>query len=65
MNPQNNQEERKFIITENLATAVLQYLAKRPYEEVFPLIAGLQRLDLFQAPALDKDKNKDSENRVE
>lgn len=35
---------KNYIIREDLAQAVLNYLAGRPYQEVFPLVAGLQGL---------------------
>lgn len=37
-------EEKQFSIGEELAQAILSYLATRPYQEVFRLIAALQQL---------------------
>jgi hypothetical protein len=37
--------KRKFIIEEKLAQDILEYLASRPYREVFELIAALQRVE--------------------
>ena len=36
--------EREFVISENVAQAILEYLASRPYREVFELIAALQSI---------------------
>ncbi|MBN7755497.1 hypothetical protein JYP46_01555 [Nitratireductor aquimarinus] len=35
---------RKFVIDENLAQAIADYLAARPYREVAQLVAGLMAL---------------------
>lgn len=35
----------RLVIDQALAQAVLNYLARRPYAEVFELIAALQRLE--------------------
>ena len=37
-------ENKQFIIKEDLANGILQYLANQPYKEVFPFIKGLQEL---------------------
>lgn len=41
----------RFVIEQTLAQAVLNYLARQPYAEVFELIAELQRLE-----SVDDDK---------
>lgn len=45
-----------FKIDEQTATAVLNYLAGRPYAEVFQLINALQRLEKIEKPAEDTKK---------
>jgi len=37
-----------FIIKKDLAQAILDYLATKPYREVFVLIDGLQKLEKSQ-----------------
>lgn len=39
---------KKFEITEEVANAILQYLATRPYQEVARLIAELQQVKLIE-----------------
>lgn len=41
-------DKKQFIIQEDLANAILQYLASKPYSEVFQLIGGLQQLRPFE-----------------
>ena len=38
---------KKYIIEEDLATAIIQYIASKPYVEVSNLIALLQQLKEF------------------
>ena len=49
-------DKKQFIIQEDLANAILQYLASKPYGEVFQLIGGLQQLSIMDAPELPKSK---------
>jgi len=41
--------EREFVISENVAQVILEYLASRPYREVFELIAALQSIKPLSA----------------
>lgn len=45
-----------FKINEELANAVLQYLANRPYAEVVGLVQGLQNLEKLDAKEPAKTK---------
>jgi len=49
-------DKKQFIIQEDLANAILQYLASKPYSEVFQLIGGLQQLKIMDVPELSKPK---------
>lgn len=49
-------DKKQFIIQEDLANAILQYLASKPYGEVYQLISGLQQLRIMDAPELPKPK---------
>jgi hypothetical protein len=49
-------DKKQFIIQEDLANAILQYLASKPYGEVFQLIGGLQQLKIMDVPELPKLK---------
>lgn len=40
---------KKFEISEQLANAILQYLASRPYAEVYQLVAALQKIEEIPA----------------
>lgn len=40
-----------FVIPQDLAQAILDYLASRPYREVHELIVRLQRLERLAPPA--------------
>ena len=46
--------EPQFVIGKTLGDAIIQYLASRPYQETFQLIAGMQSLQAIpsmpQAP---------------
>lgn len=42
---------KTFAIPENLASAVLTYLATRPYREVYELVAALQQMQPVGEPA--------------
>jgi hypothetical protein len=39
-----------FALPENVANAVLQYLAQRPYVEVYQMVAAMQALQPVAAP---------------
>lgn len=41
-------DKQQFLIDAQLAQAILDYLAQRPYQEVYQLIAELQRLSVAQ-----------------
>ena len=45
-----------FKIEEQLANAVLQYLASRPYGEVFQLIAALTKLEKVEEKPVEEKK---------
>ncbi len=45
-----------FTIDEKLANAVLQYLASRPYGEVFQLIAALTKLEKVEEKPVEEKK---------
>lgn len=45
-------EEKNFIIGEQLAKALLQYLGSKPYVEVFQLVAALQGIPPEQKPEI-------------
>ena len=47
-------EEKKFIIGQGLAQALLDYLSNKPYKETFVLIANLQAVQEFVPPVLPK-----------
>lgn len=47
--------EKKFIINENLAKAILQYLAARPFGEVHQLVGALQQVE-----ELKEEKNEEA-----
>jgi len=49
-------DKKQFIIQEDLANAILQYLASKPYGEVFQLIGGLQQLRIMENPELPEPK---------
>ena len=49
-------DKKQFIIQEDLANAILQYLASKPYGEVFQLIGALQQLRIMDIPELPKPK---------
>ena len=51
-------DKKQFIIQEDLANAILQYLASKPYGEVFQLINALQQLRIFENPEPQKEKAK-------
>jgi len=57
-------DKKQFIIQEDLANAILQYLASKPYGEVFQLISGLQQLRMFESPEPKKEKEK-PKNEIE
>lgn len=46
----NNDKPQQFVIDLKTAEAVVNYLAQRPYIEVFQLIAALQQLQPLPAP---------------
>lgn len=52
------QSMKQFIIQEDLATAILQYLASKPYGEVFQLVGGLQQLRILENSEPKEDKPK-------
>lgn len=47
-----------FNIDEKLAQAILQYLATRPYAEVFQLIGGIQQLKRVEVAKEVKEEKK-------
>ena len=47
--PANSQPEA-FVIPRELAQATLDYLAMRPYREVFPLIRAFEELEPLPSP---------------
>ena len=51
-------DKKQFIIQEDLANAILQYLASKPYGEVFQLINALQQLKMFENSEPKKEKAK-------
>ena len=51
-------DKKQFIIQEDLANAILQYLASKPYGEVFQLINALQQLKMFENLEPKKEKTK-------
>ena len=38
-------QEKKYLITESLANLVIQYLARKPYGEVYELVSAMQKID--------------------
>jgi hypothetical protein len=46
-------DKQQFLIDTQLAQVILDYLAQRPYHEVYQLIAALQRL----APAPEREQS--------
>lgn len=54
-------DKKQFIIQEDLANAILQYLASKPYSEVFQLISGLQQLRIMENHEPKKEKLKQEE----
>ena len=58
-------EKKQFIIQEDLANAILQYLASKPYAEVFQLIGGLQQLRMFESPKPQEEKLKPEKSKQE
>jgi hypothetical protein len=38
---------KQFLIPESLGNELLQYLATKPYAEVYKLVGGLQRMEEF------------------
>lgn len=51
-------DKKQFIIQEDLANAILQYLASKPYGEVFQLINALQQLRIIDTSEPKKEKLK-------
>lgn len=51
---------KNFIITEELANRILNYLAQRPFIEVAPLIQELQQIKLIEESAEKTDINNNS-----
>ena len=47
---------KEFKVSEELATAVLNYLAGRPYVEVFQLVNALQKLEEIKQAETADDK---------
>ncbi len=47
----NNEPTKQLVIDLKTAEAVVNYLAQRPYVEVFQLIAAMQQLQPLPAPA--------------
>ena len=41
---------KKYIITEELANGLLNYIASKPYNESHQLVAGLQALETYEEP---------------
>jgi len=58
-------EKKQFIIQEDLANAILQYLASKSYAEVFQLIGGLQQLRIFESPKPQEEKLKPEKSKEE
>jgi hypothetical protein len=49
-------KEKFYLIEENFANQLLQYLGEQPYKKVFPFVQGLQMLK----PLEDKKEEKES-----
>jgi hypothetical protein len=45
---------KQFLIPESLGNELLQYLATKPYAEVYKLVGGLQRMEEY-GPIEDED----------
>ena len=58
-------DKKQFIIQEDLANAILQYLASKPYGEVFQLIGGLQQLRIMENPELPELKKEKLKKETE
>jgi hypothetical protein len=58
-------DKKQFIIQEDLANAILQYLASKPYTEVFQLIGGLQQLKIFESSKPQEEKLKPEKSKEE
>jgi len=58
-------DKKQFIIQEDLANAILQYLASKPYGEVFQLISALQQLRMFESPKPQEEKLKPEKQKEE
>ena len=48
--------QKEFIIGEQLANGILQYLASRPYQEVFQLIGAFQQIKPIEAKVEEVDE---------
>ncbi len=58
-------DKKQFIIQEDLANAILQYLASKPYGEVFQLISGLQQLRIMENSEFSEPKKEKLKKEIE
>ncbi len=55
----------KFLIEEQLAQNILNYLAEKPYKETAGLIQGLARLEKYEPPKVEESEPKEQPDEPE
>lgn len=53
---------KKLNITQDLAQAIVNYLATRPYAEVYRMVQGLQSLEVHPEPEKEEDSKPKSKS---